>query len=124
MRIIVPDGNKIMRTYFDNPDELALHRGRGFACAMDRVNSFFRQGYEHQFIYDEEMLRIHLQSAGFVDPRRVAFRSGRATNLLIDSEQYVWESLYVEADKPDPSILVSAGAVAGTREHVPLPPGY
>jgi predicted SAM-dependent methyltransferase len=99
IRIIVPDGEKIIKTYFDNRSELLRHRGPGFACAMDIVNSYFRQGYEHQFMYDGEMLQHQLSSVGFACIRSVSFKQGKISNLLIDNEDYEWESLYMEAEK-------------------------
>ena len=99
IRIIVPDGGKIIKTYFDDPSELLRHRGPGFACAMDIVNSYFRQGYEHQFMYDREMLQHQLSSVGFACIRSVSFKQGKVPKLLIDNEDYEWESLYMEAEK-------------------------
>jgi predicted SAM-dependent methyltransferase len=100
IRIVVPDGQKIMRAYFDNPDELVRHRDKGFACSMDRVNSYFRQSYEHQFIYNEEMLCIQMTRVEFIEPHSPASKCGENSDLLLDATDYEWESLYLEARKP------------------------
>ena len=101
VRIIVPDGEKIMRTYFESPSELRDRRPGETACAMEAVNSYFRQGYEHQCIYDWSLLQHQLCAAGFERVSRVGFAKGEASRpILIDDEKYAWESLYVEAVKP------------------------
>jgi hypothetical protein len=63
--LIVPDGEKIMRAYFDSPSELAARRGNGVGFAMNAVNSYFRQRYEHQFIYDWPILEHQFIRCGF-----------------------------------------------------------
>jgi len=100
LRVIVPDGEKIMRAYFDSPSELVARRDNGVGYAMNAVNSYFRQRYEHQFIYDWPILEHQFICCGFVDVRRVSYREGKASRpILLDDEKYVWESLYVEAVK-------------------------
>lgn len=101
IRIIVPDGNKILRTYCDRPAELLSHRITETMCAMEAVNSFFHQRYEHQCIYDWQLLRHQLVQAGFDQIAQVSFREGYASKpFLLDDDRYEWESLYVEAIKP------------------------
>lgn len=101
IRLIVPDGGKIAKTYCDDPAALLAHRDIETSCAMDAVNSWFRQRYEHQFIYDWESLKHQLQRAGFEHITLAGFREGeRSSELLLDDEKYEWESLYVEAVKP------------------------
>ena len=101
IRIIVPDGAKILKSYCENPAELLAHRKTDIPFAMDAVNSYFRQRYEHQFIYDYSILRQRLEQTGFVNVAQVAFSHGEGSRaLILDDERYAWESLYVEADKP------------------------
>jgi predicted SAM-dependent methyltransferase len=101
LRVIVPDGEKIIRTYRENPAELVAKRGNGSAFAIDAVNSYFRQRYEHQFIYDWPMLEHQFILSGFANVRQVSYRQGFASQaILLDDEKYAWESLYVEAVKP------------------------
>lgn len=105
LRIIVPDGEKILQRYFDSPAELREHRPGQTSCAMEAVNSYFRQRYDHQWIYDWELLEHQLQLAGFDQIARVSFGKGELSQpVLLDDHSYSWESLYVEAVKPDPSI--------------------
>jgi predicted SAM-dependent methyltransferase len=102
IRIIVPDAERIVRSYLDDPAKLIAYRSLENATAMQVVNSFFRQRYEHEFLYDWETMRKLLTEAGFSDISRCALREGRCRGLLIDDEKYGWESLYVEAVKPEP----------------------
>ena len=109
-RVVVPDGEFVMRSYFDDPDGLVRYRGVGAPdeTAMEMVNSFFRQRYEHQFMYDWPTLRRLLQRAGFAEVARCAFRQSPAgLGLEIDDPKYQRESLYAEARKP--------GGGAGSR---------
>jgi predicted SAM-dependent methyltransferase len=110
-RVVVPDGEFVMRSYFDDPEGLVRYRGsrgpdinsvsmRMGETAMDMVNSFFRQRYEHQFMYDWLTMKRLLEHAGFQDVLRCGFRESAATlGLEIDDEKYERESLYVEARK-------------------------
>jgi predicted SAM-dependent methyltransferase len=101
LRLIVPDGETIIRTYLENPAELTARRGNGSAFAIDAVNSYFRQRYEHQYIYDWPMLENQFSGAGFAEVRRVGYQEGAASKqIMLDDEKYAWESLYVEAVKP------------------------
>lgn len=101
VRIIVPDGDKIIRSYCTNPTELIGHRETETSFAMDAVNSYFRQRYEHQFIYDWALLQYQLKAAGFEQVAQVSFGTGDASaSIILDDRAYKWESLYVEAIKP------------------------
>ena len=101
LRIIVPDGEKILRSYFDNPLELLVHRPGETPCAMEAVNSYFRQRYEHQWVYDWELLEHQLLEAGFGQVTRVSCGKGTISKpVVLDDEAYAWESLYIEAAKP------------------------
>lgn len=62
---------------------------------MEAVNYLFRQGGEHQFIYDEETLGGLLRFAGFVNVRRRDFDPSR------DNEDRRVGTLYMDAEKPE-----------------------
>jgi predicted SAM-dependent methyltransferase len=121
-RVIVPDGEFVMRSYFDDPDELVRYRGSGEPgeTAMEMVNSFFRQRYEHQFMYDWPTLRRLLERAGFGGVTRSAYGACAAEpRLVLDDVKYERESLYVEARKPDADAVrgePQAGARASALE--------
>jgi len=102
VRIIVPDGEKVIRTYIDDPQALLSHRNVPSSCAMEAVNSYFRQRYEHHCLYDFELIKYQLELAGGHQVSRESYRKGKASEeMLIDDGKYEWESLYVEAVKPD-----------------------
>ncbi len=99
-RVIVPDAELLLRRYFDAPDELVARRGTGVETPMEIVNLYFRQRYEHQFVYDWLTIEKMLLRAGFAVIRRSAFGQGcQCPPVILDDEKYVWESLYVEAIK-------------------------
>jgi predicted SAM-dependent methyltransferase len=101
VRIIVPDGSIILRAYFDDPATLIARRRPATGRVMEAVNDHFRQRYEHQCIYDFDLIREVLGSVGFIDVRHESFRIGHGPpQLLIDDQKYEWESLYCEATKP------------------------
>lgn len=103
LRIIVPDGEKVMNAYFNNPTELLERRGVDMACAMEAVNSYFRQRYEHQIAYDGALLSYQFSQAGFTQVSRASFGIGKVSSpVIIDDKKYEWESLYMEAVKPLP----------------------
>lgn len=99
-RVIVPDAELVLRRYFDAPDELVARRGTGAETPMEIVNLYFRQRYEHQFIYDWPTIEKMLFRAGFSAVWRSVFGQGRHCQpVILDDERYEWESLYVEALK-------------------------
>jgi predicted SAM-dependent methyltransferase len=99
-RVIVPDAELVLRRYFDAPDELVARRGTGAETSMEIVNLYFRQRYEHQFVYDWPTIEKMLFQAGFSAVCRSVFNEGRHCQpVILDNEKYEWESLYVEALK-------------------------
>jgi predicted SAM-dependent methyltransferase len=106
-RVVVPDGELIMRRYFDAPDQLVEWRGAGQETPMEIVNMYFRQRYEHQFLYDWPTMEKVLLSAGFGTVSRAAFGQGRhcPPSTILDDKKYEWESLYVEGLKSRSSLV-------------------
>jgi predicted SAM-dependent methyltransferase len=98
-RVIVPDAELVLRSYFDTPDEIVARRGTGVETPMEVVNLYFRQRYEHQFVYDWPTMQKMLLRAGFGMVCRSVFGQGSRSSVILDDEKYEWESLYVEAFK-------------------------
>ena len=101
-RVIVPDAEYVIRMYLEKPRDLVAYRGSGDPgeTAMETVNSFFRQRYEHQFLYDWTTMEKMLLNAGFDKVSRARF--GVPVHLhpiALDDAKYELESLYVEALK-------------------------
>jgi predicted SAM-dependent methyltransferase len=101
VRIIVPDGRRILKRYFEEPESIIRYRECQTGCAMEAVNSWFHQRYEHQFIYDADVLGHILKEVGFRNVRQAGYMSTEfgAESLLLDDRKYEWESLYMEAMK-------------------------
>lgn len=99
-RVIVPDAELAMRRYFERPEELVARRGEGHETPVEIVNLYFRQRYEHQFLYDWPTMEKMLLRAGFDVVTRADFGEGmHCPPTILDDEKYKWESLYVEALK-------------------------
>jgi predicted SAM-dependent methyltransferase len=98
LRVVVPDAELVLRLYLEQPARLLALRGDDAAATpMEAVNSFFRQRYEHQFLYDADTLEAALRAAGFIEVGRVRPEQGADPRLLIDDPRYGPESLYIEA---------------------------
>lgn len=101
LRLIMPDAELVLRTYFDDPQTLVKHRPVASSQPMEAVNSYFRQRYEHQCLYDFALAKYACEAAGLADVSRVACGEGKGPSaLILDDPVYNWESLYVEAIKP------------------------
>jgi predicted SAM-dependent methyltransferase len=99
-RVVVPDAELLLRRYFDAPGEMVARRCTGGATPMEVVNLYFRQRYEHQFLYDWSTIEKMLLRAGFETVSRSAFgQECHCPLAIMDDEKYEWESLYVEAFK-------------------------
>lgn len=99
-RVVVPDAGRLLTKYVDAPGELIAQRADLGATPGDAINSYFRQRYEHQFLYDWMTLHAMLRRAGFGDVVRVECRqAGPCPALVLDDQKYAWESLYAVAMK-------------------------
>jgi predicted SAM-dependent methyltransferase len=101
VRFIMPNAETIMRAYVETPDLLVEKRQPSTNTAMQSVNMWFRQRYEHECLYDPALARIQFEKAGF---SRVDFSAYRKSDccpesLLLDDEKYAWESIYIDAVK-------------------------
>jgi len=96
LRVIVPDGETLVKAFVGEPGGLKSRRGGD--TDMDALNSYFRQRYDRQYIYDFTTMAATLKAAGFATVTHAAYRRGTEP-LLLDDPKYAWESLYVEAFK-------------------------
>lgn len=101
LRVIVPDGEKILKSYFENPMHIIQYKGCKSNLAMEAVNVWFYQRYEHQTIYDTDYLLFSLLKSDFSSAIKTGFRQSDfiAKELLLDDPKYQWESLYMDAFK-------------------------
>jgi predicted SAM-dependent methyltransferase len=96
LRVVVLDAERIMATYFQAPQILIGRRQT--TTAIEAVNSYFRQWYDHHFVYDYPTIKLILKRAGFATIIRSKYRAGILSNeIVLDDPKYEWESLYVEA---------------------------
>ena len=100
IRIIVPDLTTFARNYLNDDKIFMRDIWSQCRCSGDVLNYIF-YGHFHRAIYDYEMLRIQLQSAGFKNIRKAAFRDSAIPDLNVDSDlpSRVDLSVYVEAVK-------------------------
>ena len=101
LRIVVPDGNKILTAYFKEPERIVKYKQAETGFPMEAVNTWFYQRYEHQCIYDSAYLMDSLLKAGFTRAKHTSFNNtmAGANSIVLDDPKYSWESLYVEAIK-------------------------
>ena len=71
----VPDGEKVLRYYVtreysDFPQAQKRFNPRWCKTQMDHVNYCMRQDGEHRWYYDEETMRMLLETVGFIEVQR------------------------------------------------------
>lgn len=101
LRIVVPDAALYLRAYcrreigedvaFPFPDSR-------MSTPMMYVNRCFRD-HGHRYAYDAATLTLLLKRAGFACVETAAFGRGAMPELLLDAQERMPESLYVEARK-------------------------
>ena len=101
LRVVVPDGKKILDSYFNEPQKIIKYKQVESGIAMEAVNTWFYQRYEHQCIYDADYLTHTLAKAGFGQTKIAAYNESMfgCRDIVLDDQKYSWESLYVEAAK-------------------------
>ena len=100
LRIVVPDGNKILTFFLNEPQKIVEYKQVESGFPMEAVNTWFYQRYEHQCIYDAGYLVDSLQKAGFNSAKTSSFNTSLLNgDIVLDDPKYSWESLYVEAVK-------------------------
>lgn len=100
-RFIMPDAAQIMRAYFDEPQFLVDRRLPASGLAIETVNIYFRQRYEHLCLYDWALSEYAFTKAGFSLIQKADFRQSKLVSeaLLLDDPKYTWESLFIDAQK-------------------------
>ena len=101
LRIIIPDGEKFLKAYFDEPEFIVKYKECKTGSPMEGVNSWFYQRYEHQQIYDAGYLIDLLKKLEYSVAVKSSFKKSElgAGAIILDDPKYSWESLYVEAIK-------------------------
>lgn len=98
LTIVVPDTAWPMKSYFEgySAPYFAITKAKKwhpveYAFRMEHLNYHFRQGGEHHYAYDEELLKGLLKRMDFVSIKKRTFKAN------IDSEFHHPGSLYMEA---------------------------
>ncbi|PLY03574.1 MAG: hypothetical protein C0623_00730 [Desulfuromonas sp.] len=114
IRIVVPDLSIFMQKYIDNDLEWFRHweqlyfkdsanSERSSRTLLSPVGavSFVTQEYGHVSCWDFPAMKIVLEKAGFSRVKKVDFRDGEHTHLMIEQDCNArrFVSLYVEAEK-------------------------
>ena len=109
LRIVIPDAEIYLRVYVDRLNGIseskfpfeAKEQESTYYSALSSVNRIYYQDREslfgHRCMYDFALLSKLLDSLGFHEIEKLAFRQGRDEKLLIDEPSRAIESLYVEA---------------------------
>lgn len=101
LRISTPDAELFFRAYAGDREFLA-HSGfsKPIDTPVDRVNDMMREDGQHLWSYDEELLTLMFQRAGFSRVIRQSFGVSAHPRMgNIDFEQREFESLYLEGVK-------------------------
>lgn len=98
LRVSVPSLNKYI-DYYNNAD--VSDEFKKFPCKA-LAFSFFSQMHFHKSIWDNELIIRVLTDTGYCNVKEAVYMQGSDVRLLKDQECKAWESLYVEAQKPNP----------------------
>ncbi len=92
-RCVVPDLGKYIDFYNGKPVDPEFARFRSGCEAIWSLT----QNWGHLSVWDAPMLIGELRAAGFTEAGQRRFGEGRNAELLVDSSERRWESVYVEA---------------------------
>jgi len=91
VRIAIPDLEYALKLYYDGKKE----KGLKFMFSPKNFSVLSR----HRYMYDFEMLKTALESAGFADICKCEYQKGRMPDIeKLDNRPE--ESIYAEAVKP------------------------
>lgn len=96
LRITVPDLQKYIDFY--NGDT-ANDKFNEWQTGCEAIRTL-TQDYFHLSVWDSVLLERSLKEIGFINVHKVSFMQGTDTSLLKDLEMRLWETLYMEAQKP------------------------
>jgi predicted SAM-dependent methyltransferase len=96
LRIIVPDLDKYLE--WDKLRETIPKMNRYHSLPEAICN--LTQNHLHVSVWNFKLMSELLNDIGFVDIVKTSFMNGSLNELLVDSENHEWQSLYLEAKKP------------------------
>lgn len=102
LRIVVPDLMKIAKLYVEGDDLKSVYgpefKVEGPDCAATRFMAFAR-GWSHTVLFDERLLRMLMEQAGFVNIRTMPFGESEVLELC-NLDRFESESISMEGEKP------------------------
>jgi predicted SAM-dependent methyltransferase len=97
IRISVPDLQKYVSYYCHQEVDAEFAQFRT-GCEAIRT---LTQGSIHLSVWDSQLLKNFLESAEFINVQEVSFGKGTDRLSIQDMESRAWETLYMEAQKPN-----------------------
>lgn len=97
LRVSVPDLRKYVDYYCGRKSH---EKFKQWPTGAEAIRALM-QNWGHRSVWDSELLGLFLREAGFVNIRKVEFGKGIDKRIIKDSEARSWESLYMEAQKPE-----------------------
>lgn len=102
LRLVVPDLMKVAKLYVAGNDLKGIYgpdfKVEGPDCAATRFMQFCR-AWEHTVLFDERLLRMLMEQAGFVNIRVMPFGESDVPELR-GLDRMPAESISIECDKP------------------------
>ena len=96
LRIVVPDLDKYLEWGELKSTVPKMNRYHSLPEAISNLT----QNHLHVSVWNFSLMKEVLEDIGFVDVTKLSFRNGRMKELLVDSPNHEWQSLYLEAVKP------------------------
>jgi len=106
LRLAVPSLQRYLAWETLRREEPKMARYASLAEAVSNLT----QNHAHQSVWDPTLMREVLEQVGFTAVTERGFREGELADLLRDGESHRWESLYVEARKPQATASVASAA--------------
>lgn len=101
LRLVVPDLMKVAKLYVVGDDLKGIYgpdfKVEGIDCAATRFMAFAR-GWQHTVLFDERLLRILMEQAGFVNVRVMPFGESDVQELR-GLDRFESESLAIQGCK-------------------------
>jgi predicted SAM-dependent methyltransferase len=95
LRLCLPDLRKYINFYQTAEGEGKFKKWTNGCDAIHNLT----QNHGHKSVWDYNLIEKYLTTAGFRNIKETSFMVGTDPKLLIDSEDRVWESFYIEAQK-------------------------
>tara|TARA_B110000259_G_C13890019_1_gene352557 strand:- start:103 stop:789 length:687 start_codon:yes stop_codon:yes gene_type:complete len=96
LRIVVPDLDKYLD--WENLKETVPKMSRYQSLPEAICN--LTQNHLHVSVWNFDLMNEVLNDIGFTNITKTSFMKGMMPELLVDSENHQWQSLYIEAKKP------------------------